>query len=474
MNCKCRLKIILVILTFLFSYSNLKAEEELGSQHSVGLGFLYDYEYSEPHLMHLRAGKSATSDTWANIGILYNYKNTFIKNDYLSEIELDTSFQFLTQSYWSNGTGTMEDIDVEIFNLRALYGLQLSSKLMLKSGLGYRYLYHYWQNRQSTTGAYGYDREQDYTYIPFLIELNSSKGILKFEYDYIIEGNNTSYLGYLGGTNKDLDFKNNDGYMWKISFEEEINGIIYEPYYEFLRIEDSNTVSGSVEPQNTTNEIGFKIKKEFNSKRASVSNYKKIITNDEYYIGMQVLMSEVESGFSSPTGSAKIEEEDTGLSIVSGMKIIDDIKGLPLRLYLEVAFNQFGDSISSCNSGDTLTTDGRYINGKFAAGSVLSCGANNNDVVIKSYSTSVGIKPSFMVIDNLFLNGNIGLHSWNQVENDFWPGTNYSRTEYKGTDLYYGVGASYKIKSFTAEIGYLEHNMYYDAKSLTGEIKYNF
>ena len=108
------------MLSFTIFQTQLKAAEELGSQHTVGLGFLYNYEYSEPHLMHLRAGKSATSDTWANIGILYNYKNAFIKNGYLSELELDTSFQSMTQTYWSNGTGTMEDIDVEIFNLRAL------------------------------------------------------------------------------------------------------------------------------------------------------------------------------------------------------------------------------------------------------------------------------------------------------------------------------------------------------------------
>ena len=465
--------ILLIIFSFIIFQAQLKAEEEIGSQHTVGLGFLLDYEYSEPHFMHTRAGKSATSDQYANIGFVYNYKNAFLKNGYLSELEIDASFQFMTQSYWSNGSGTMKNKDLEIFNLRALYGLQLSKKLMLKSGLGYRYLFDYGENTYTTTGNWGYDREQDYTYIPILAVLNFSKGILKLEYDYIIEGNNTSYLGYKAGY-EDLNFKNNDGYMWKVSFEEEINGIIYEPYYEFLRVEDSNTVSGSTEPQNTTNEIGFRIKKEFNSKRVSASNYKKIITNDEYYIGMQVLMSEVESGFSSPTGSAKIDEEDTGFSIVSGMKIIDDIKGLPLRLYLEVAFNQFGDSKISANSGDSLITDGRYVKGLYASGTTITNWVNNNDVVIKSYSTSVGIKPSFMIIDHLFLNGNIGLHRWEQDEYDFAPGNNYYSTEYKGTDIYYGVGASYKIKSFTAEIEYLEHDMYYDAKSLTGALKYNF
>ena len=42
---------------------------------------------------------------------------------------------------------------------------------------------------------------------------------LNIEFDHIMEGNNTSYLGYLGGSNKDTDFENNDGYAWKVSYE---------------------------------------------------------------------------------------------------------------------------------------------------------------------------------------------------------------------------------------------------------------
>ena len=82
------------ILIFSLYVGNLKAEEELGSQHSVGLGFLYDYEYSEPHFMHLRSGESATDDQYANIGFLYNYKKAFLKNNYLSELEIDSSVQY--------------------------------------------------------------------------------------------------------------------------------------------------------------------------------------------------------------------------------------------------------------------------------------------------------------------------------------------------------------------------------------------
>ena len=111
---------------------NLSAAE-VGSKHEYGLSFLGSYDYEEPKLMHLRSGSQAADDELENIGFLYNYKNAFIADSYLNEFEFDASYQFLTQTYWSNGTGTMKDIDTEIYNLRGLYGIQLSEKLMLKT-----------------------------------------------------------------------------------------------------------------------------------------------------------------------------------------------------------------------------------------------------------------------------------------------------------------------------------------------------
>ena len=37
-----------------------------------------------------------------------------------------------------------------------------------------------------------------------------------------------------------------------------------------------------------------------------------------------------------------------------------------------------------------------------------------------------------------------------------------------------GIGLEFNYNNFSAEIGYLEHNMKYDAKSFTGGLKYNF
>ena len=146
------MKIIKKLFLFAFIISifqmNLNAAE-IGSKHEYGISLLGSYEYEERKFMHLRSGSQAEKDQLENLGFLYNYKNTFVKNDYLNEFEFDSSYQFLTQTYNSYGTGTMDDIKVEIYNLRALYGFQLSEKLMLKSGLGYRHLYHYWQDRHS-------------------------------------------------------------------------------------------------------------------------------------------------------------------------------------------------------------------------------------------------------------------------------------------------------------------------------------
>jgi len=36
------------------------------------------------------------------------------------------------------------------------------------------------------------------------------------------------------------------------------------------------------------------------------------------------------------------------------------------------------------------------------------------------------------------------------------------------------IGLEYKYNNLSAEIGYLEHTMKYDAKSFTGGLKYNF
>ena len=115
---------------------------DLGTIHTFGISLIGSYEYEEPDLMNLRSGWKAEEDKLKNLGLTYNYKNSALVGGHLDEFEFDIGYQILTQTYWSNESGTMDDIDVRIFNSRILYGTQYSKKLMLKTGIGYRKLSH--------------------------------------------------------------------------------------------------------------------------------------------------------------------------------------------------------------------------------------------------------------------------------------------------------------------------------------------
>ena len=470
------------ILSLLLIFKFLPVQSsDLGTVHSYGLSFIGSYEYEEPDFMNLRSGLVAEEDKIKNLGFLYNYKNSFLQGGYLDEFEFDIGYQIMRQTYWSNSSGTMDDVKVNVFNSRVLYGSQYSKKLMLKTGIGFRRLYHYWQDRETTTGNWGYDREQDYAFIPIIAELDAPmpelklKGKLKLEFDYIFSGKNTSYMAYRGGSNKDLVFKNNDGYIWKVSYQSKYKNYILEPYYEFMSVEESDLDSGFIEPSNTTKEIGLKLSKVFAGKREKLDEYKTSFENDEYYFGIKTLYSEVENGFYNPTGNASIDEKDFGYAIFSGVKLIEKFKNQPINLNLEFAFNQFGESRSKCNNGDTLTTDGRYRRGFHSAGTVLTCTADNNLLIIDSYSTSIGLNGKYFVPkEGLFASGTYGIHRWDQGETDFIPGNNLNTNNYTGIDDFYSVGIGLEHNNFTFGVEHSVHDMYYDAKSKSVYAKYNF
>ena len=470
------------ILSFLLIFKFLPVQSsDLGTIHSYGLSFIGSYEYEEPDVMNLRSGLVAEEDKIKNLGFLYNYKNSALVGGYLDEFEFDIGYQIMRQTYWSNGTGTLDDNKVNVFNSRILYGSQYSKKLMLKTGVGYRRLYDYGQNRQTTTGHYGYDREQEYAFIPIIAEIDAPipelklKGKLKIEFDYIFSGENTSYMAYLGGDYQDLNFKNNDGYIWKVSYQSKYKDYILEPYYEFMSIEESDIDSGYYEPSNTTKEFGLKLSKVFAGKREKLDEYKTSFENDEYYFGLKVLNSKVESGLSNPTGNAKIDEKDYGYSFTSGFKIVDKFQKYPINLNLEFGFNQFGESNSKCDNGETFITDGRYQNSLYSSGTTLTCNTDNTILTVDSYSTSVGLNAKYLISKNdIFTSFTYGFHRWDQGETVYSPGSNYGTSDYSDIDEFYSVGFGIDHNNLSFILEHSKHDMYYDATSKSVYAKYNF
>jgi hypothetical protein len=132
------------------------------------------------------------------------------------------------------------------------------------AGIGYRHLYDY----LSDAGANGYDRLNQLLYIPVGYILNNKDGsAAKFQFNYLIEGKQTSYLSQMsinGGGYADLENTQKNGWGLDLSYTpKESNWEIFAKYWN---IDDSttNTSTGSrwsttgLEPHNVTYEIGVK------------------------------------------------------------------------------------------------------------------------------------------------------------------------------------------------------------------------
>ena len=97
--------ILIAILTSIFQL-NLIADDKIGITHELGLQITGSYDYNEPEFMHTKS--KLESQLLDNFGLVYNFKNSFVLNDFLTEFELDTDFRRTTHDYWSDQSGTQK------------------------------------------------------------------------------------------------------------------------------------------------------------------------------------------------------------------------------------------------------------------------------------------------------------------------------------------------------------------------------
>ena len=139
-------------------------------------------------------------------------------------------------------------------------------------GLGYRSLLDDSGFKRSSTNHLGYDRVSQYYYIPIGAIWYISKNIsLKSQYNYFIEGKQTSYLNEILPNVYTVNPENIQriGYGIDLTLRSKFNS--KWSTYGFFRswnIEDSDTVSCSAliycyEPKNKTHEIGAGISYHF-------------------------------------------------------------------------------------------------------------------------------------------------------------------------------------------------------------------
>ena len=240
------------------------------AQNVTELGFSYSsILYVEPDVMHEE-------------GNLYGIQARFVNySDIIAAIEVDYAFGYMDYE----GSGTIKDIPDSLFEMRALFGPRLFQSsyndLHAYVGIGQRYLSDDSSGMRSSTGAYGYSRQQYYWYIPIGINLRQSLGrgvsvSLRAEYDYFLMGRNFSGIDEVCGGDAG-DFRQFSGEGFRVSanvafpLSQGGRSMVVEPYYRTWEIDDSETrllstpnCNGNsayyLEPHNTSDEAGVALR----------------------------------------------------------------------------------------------------------------------------------------------------------------------------------------------------------------------
>ena len=248
---------------------SLETPSSITSEFEFGPELSY-IKYEEPDIMEEK-------------GLLYGVFGTYTAR-FPEKIVLgaDARFSFGPLDYDSINTGSVDDIDDFLFEIRGTSGYDLSvlesTRLTPYIGLGYRFLRDELGGKVSTTGALGYDRESSYFYLPIGVQTMSplSDGwFLGFniEFDVFLDGQQESELGDFFAGLDTLENNQNDGYGIRGSVKlakssEKFDGFI-EPFVRYWNIDQSDikavTYSGTpvglvgYEPKNNSIEVGARV-----------------------------------------------------------------------------------------------------------------------------------------------------------------------------------------------------------------------
>lgn len=237
---------------------------------------LYRYSYKEPVFnLEIKGLQYGVFGAY----IYRPAKEDALYSEVLNMYKLDARFAAGPVDYSSNGSGQLDNEDNYAFELRGIAGYEhfVNDRFLLSGygGFGFRYLNNDSGGRQSTTGAYGYERVSNYFYLPVGVETLHQitpywKIAANLEWDIFLYGEQTSYLSDVTSGYPDPENDQYRGYgirgSTRITKEGESVDLFFEPFFRYWRIHDSevtravgNTyaVSG-LEPDNNTTEYGVK------------------------------------------------------------------------------------------------------------------------------------------------------------------------------------------------------------------------
>jgi hypothetical protein len=242
----------LLLATIFLTTSIITVKSENLNNPGVYFGIHY-YDYTERTTSHDPFMTLKTAIPTVTIGLR---DETAIREDVNNKFSYYTEFSYGRVTY-AQHTGTAgHNHNYWVWQSEAFYALPVN----FYTGLGYRHLKDY----LSAAGLGGYDRQNQMVYLPVGYIYNNEEGILKLQYNFLLEGTQFSQLSQIPGYG-DMTNTQNEGYGLEIAYTDP--GGEWEVFTKYWNIDDStlNTSTGTkwivsgMEPMNETLEIGVKV-----------------------------------------------------------------------------------------------------------------------------------------------------------------------------------------------------------------------
>ena len=214
---------------------------------------LHYYNYSEP--------SAGVTDNSRLPALSWGYRNNQgLKNPH-EEKKLTGNYEFAFIPTTYTGSGTSNS-----YYTKFLAEIYFPIRNTTYIGLGYRNHYDHSGYGTTSTGYAGYDRQSQYLYVPLGAYYSTSYGYFKTQYNFLVQGKQTSYFSQISGYKNDIQNTQRNGYGVDLSYVP--SRANWEIYWRYWDISDSTTdasyySTGTLngyyyEPANKTNEFGIR------------------------------------------------------------------------------------------------------------------------------------------------------------------------------------------------------------------------
>jgi OOP family OmpA-OmpF porin len=152
----------------------------------------------------------------------------------------------------------------------------------------------------------------------------------------------------------------------------------------------------------------------------------KFLDDPTFYGGFGIGQSSIDTGVTAITGSASLEEEDTGFKFFGGVN-------LNKLISVELFYADLGQASLSGNTGDTFQSDGTTFIFT-GSGSITLEGISYGLVPVIGYDVTDNIRPF----------AKLGVERW-EAEATVQSAVSTVNLSDSGTDLVYGGGVMFKL-----------------------------